>query len=105
MAQTHALARACEVELALEPTPSVLVHGDSSALASLARNLVDNAVRHAPRGSRVDVRVGVSDGTVLLQVDDAGPGIAPADRERVFDRFVRRTQGAGLHRFGRRVAG
>lgn len=55
----------------------------------MARNLIDNAVRYAPDGGRVIVRVECPDGTPELLVDDDGPGIAPADRESVFERFVR----------------
>ncbi|HWS57799.1 MAG TPA: ATP-binding protein [Actinotalea sp.] len=57
--------------------------GDAVALSRVVRNLVDNARRHA----RSRVRVCVGDGEVV--VDDDGSGIAPADRERVFERFVR----------------
>jgi signal transduction histidine kinase len=53
----------------------------------MIRNLVDNAVRHAK--SRVDIHVGSRDSNVILTVSDDGPGIAPADRARVFERFVR----------------
>ena len=66
------------------------VDGDRAALAALVRNLADNAVRYSPRGARVEVRVSQTDGAPTLQVDDAGPGIPPAERERVFDRFYRR---------------
>jgi Histidine kinase-, DNA gyrase B-, and HSP90-like ATPase/DJ-1/PfpI family len=48
---------------------------------------VDNAVRHAK--SRVDIHVGRRDSNVILTVSDDGPGIAPTDRARVFERFVR----------------
>jgi len=51
------------------------------------RNLADNAARHA--GGRLAFSVAERDGTVLLAVDDDGPGIPVADRERVFERFVR----------------
>ena len=68
----------------------VAVQGDKTALAALARNLVDNAVRYSPQGSRVEVRVMRDGGVPVLQVDDAGPGIPAGERERVFDRFYRR---------------
>lgn len=78
----------------------VIVQGDAAALTVLARNLVDNAVRYAPPGARVQVQVWNDAGVPTLQVDDAGPGIAPADRERVFDRFYRHAahdeSGSGL---------
>ncbi len=61
--------------------------GDSPALSQVIRNLLNNAARHAI--SRTDVTVRVASGQVLLEVSDDGLGIAPADRERVFDRFVR----------------
>lgn len=59
--------------------------GDPASLERAVVNVLDNAVKFSPAGSaiRVSLRAGV------LDVDDAGPGIAPADRERVFDRFWR----------------
>jgi two-component system OmpR family sensor kinase/two-component system sensor histidine kinase QseC len=47
-------------------------------------------VRYSPPCARVELRVSQDDGTALLQVDDSGPGIPPAERARVFDRFYRR---------------
>jgi signal transduction histidine kinase len=66
--------------------PACLI-GDRVAVSRVIRNLVDNAVRHAK--SRVDVQVGSDDSNVTLTVTDDGPGIAPGDRARVFERFVR----------------
>jgi len=63
------------------------VSGDPDALRGMITNLLANAVRHAATGVRVDVR-SVS-GSVELTVADDGPGIAAADRARVFDRFTR----------------
>lgn len=63
------------------------VDGDAAGLRRVLGNLADNAARHA-RG-RVAFTLAERDGSVELTVDDDGPGIAPADRERVFDRFVR----------------
>lgn len=57
--------------------------GDAAALGRVVRNLVDNALRHAATAVRVEVADGV------VRVLDDGPGVPAADRERVFERFVR----------------
>jgi signal transduction histidine kinase len=65
----------------------------------LAGTLLDNACRYAPAGGAVRVSAGVQGGRVLLAVEDSGPGIPPAERSRLFDRFRRATDhpyGAGL---------
>jgi len=67
-------------------SPPVLVLGDRAALARLVGNLVDNAERVA---TQVRVSAHREQGLAVLDVDDDGPGIDPADRERVFDRWVR----------------
>ncbi len=71
----------------------VWVRGDAATLTVLARNLADNAVRYAPPAARVEVRVLEEAGSALLRVDDAGPGIPPEERSRVFDRFYRHAAG------------
>ncbi len=63
------------------------VLGDRAALAQVTRNLVDNAARHA--ATRVQVAVGTDATTVWLSVDDDGSGVPEAERERIFERFVR----------------
>jgi signal transduction histidine kinase len=63
------------------------VDGDPAGLRRVLRNLGDNAARHA--GGRLAFSVAERDGMVLLAVDDDGAGIPEADRERVFERFVR----------------
>lgn len=87
-------------ELELLSDAALPLQGQPTALASLVRNLVDNALRHGPPGSRVQVWTGVEGGTPMLRVDDAGPGLPPAERARVFDRFYRRAgegvPGSGL---------
>lgn len=97
----YAIERGSELELDAED--GVLVDGERGALAALVRNLADNAVRYAPPGSRVKVTVMLDGAVPVLVVDDPGPGIPEADRERVFDRFFRRdaadgegAQGTGL---------
>lgn len=63
------------------------VVGDPVALGQVVRNLLDNAVRHAT--SRVAVHLTSEQGEAVLRIDDDGPGVPEADRERVFERFVR----------------
>jgi signal transduction histidine kinase len=73
------------------------VCGDPQQLTRLLQNLIDNARRHA--ASRVAVELSTEGDEVVLIVSDDGLGIAPADRERIFDRFARldeaRSQDAG----------
>jgi two-component system OmpR family sensor kinase len=81
-------ARGVDLGLALaEPLPLV---GDADALRILVDNLIDNAVRHAPPGTAVDVSV---DRRGRLAVEDRGPGLPPDELDAVFERF-RRGRGA-----------
>ena len=105
-----------DVDLAL-----LLTEGDPcvapilpSALEVLAANLVDNAIKHSPRGGRVRAEALCADGRTLLRVADAGPGIPVAERGRVLRRFYRlgggTEPGAGLglsivHRICERYGG
>lgn len=97
---THELALARDIDLSLETEPDIVVNGDAEALRILVRNLVDNAVRYSPPKGSVQIRCRATAQGALLEVNDAGPGIAPPDRERVFDRFYRRAaaqeSGTGL---------
>jgi signal transduction histidine kinase len=70
-------------DVAVEVSGTGRARGDEVAVGRVLRNLAENALRHA----RGRVRVEVADGRV--SVADDGPGIPPADRERVFERFVR----------------
>jgi signal transduction histidine kinase len=79
------------------PEEPVRVRGDADAVTDALRNLVENAVAHAPPGTEVTVAVHPDGG---VSVFDRGPGVAPEDRARVFERFWRgrdeRQAGAGL---------
>ncbi|MBY8851972.1 HAMP domain-containing histidine kinase, partial [Saccharothrix sp. MB29] len=68
---------------------SAHVSGDPQRLAQVLANLTDNARQATGLDGRVRLRVSAADGLVVLTVVDDGPGVAPADRERVFDRLVR----------------
>jgi two-component system sensor histidine kinase TctE len=62
-------------------------------LRELLANLIDNAIRYAPVGGRITVRCGVQGGVggvrPFLEVEDDGPGVAPSERQKVFERFYR----------------
>lgn len=87
-------AEAAGVHLAVDPEPAPVL-GDPARLRQLVTILVDNAVRHSPPGGTVRITVRPTDGGsgravaggATLAVDDAGPGVAPENRQRVFDRF------------------
>lgn len=89
VAEQHPLAMAKQVDLGISEAMACAIDADAEALRIMLGNLVDNAVRYSPAGGRVDVAVTCDDQRVLLTVRDCGPGIAVADRERVFDRFFR----------------
>jgi signal transduction histidine kinase len=69
--------------------PGIVVSGDPDALKRAVANLLENAVRYSPPGSRVRLAVGSERGRAWVAVSDEGPGIAPEDQPRVFDRFWR----------------
>ena len=84
-------ARGSAVRPHCAATGPVPVSGNPEQLRRLLRNLLDNALRHADAEVRVTVRAGSGErpGAVVLEVADDGPGIEPADHERVFERFTR----------------
>ena len=81
-------AAAAGIDLVLEAGAGVHVLGSPFALARVIRNLIDNAIRHAPRGSIVRVSVSAERGAVVRVVDQ-GPGFSPDFREQAFERFTR----------------
>lgn len=85
-----------DVRFAVEVVPAeVTVFADRGRLRQVVANLVDNAARHGPAGGEVRVRACGTGGGLVLEVRDQGPGIAVADRERVFERFVRGERAGG----------
>ena len=86
-------ARLKNMDLGLADSPTAqqmpTLKGQPEALRILRRNLLENAVKYTPPGGQVDVSFDVQQGQPVLTVEDSGPGIAPENRPRVFDRFFR----------------
>jgi two-component system sensor histidine kinase TctE len=76
------------IDLGADVTPASIL-ADPSLIDDLLSNLVDNALKYTPAGGTVTVSTGQKDGKAHITVDDTGPGIPEADRERVRQRFVR----------------
>lgn len=89
VADLLSLAEARGVDLGVARLDPVQLTGTRVDVRTLVRNAVDNAVRYTPAGGRVDISVFDEAGSAVLRVDDSGPGIAPDQRERVFDAFYR----------------
>lgn len=89
MAQLAPLAMERRIELALEAPDQLWRTVDEAALGSIVGNLVDNAIRYGREGGNVVVNLRGEGGQLLLHVQDDGPGIPPAERARVFERFYR----------------
>jgi signal transduction histidine kinase len=88
-AQLGVLAEERELRMAIATEDQVTVLADRAILRRAVVNVIDNAIKHAPRGSTVEVRVGTENGHATVAVRDRGPGIAPEHRDRIFDRFYR----------------
>jgi signal transduction histidine kinase len=95
--------RAAEGDVDLEvpaPPGPCWGRGDPSAVARVVRILLDNALRHAPGSSTVRVLPAYHGENATVAVDDDGPGVAPDDRERIFERFERGSAPSGESGFG-----
>lgn len=83
------LARAQHAHIALDGDATLVAQADANAVRRVLINLLDNAIKYGPRGQTVRVVVAGVDDVVQLAVEDEGPGIAPADRDRVWRAFER----------------
>jgi len=83
------------IDLGVSECEPVVLCGDPEGLRVLLGNLLTNALRYSPAGGRVDVVLRRESEQARLDVVDNGPGIPPAERERVFERFYRRPGSEG----------
>jgi len=82
------------------PRAFPIVDADPARVTQVLRNLLDNALKYSPQGGIIVVRGQVGKGQVVLSVADQGVGIAPADLNRLFEKFFRAESGLGRHVVG-----
>jgi len=97
----EAAARERRVALSLEAPDAVPAEVDPEKLSRILLNLLGNALRFSPAGSRIVCRIEDGGASARIEVDDQGPGVPVQERERIFERFRRgegaaRTEGSGL---------
>lgn len=93
-----ALERDQELTLELDETADLLLRGDAPSLGILLQNLVGNALQYTPEGGCIQIALQGQGDSLLLSVQDSGPGVPQEQREQLFQRFYRQGpgQGAGL---------
>ncbi len=89
LSETLPAANAKDIGIELRGAPQAMVRGHRDDLVLLARNLLDNAIKYTPAGGHIAIRLDTPPEGARLLIDDNGPGIPPAERTRVFDRFYR----------------
>jgi len=94
------LSAARHVKLDVRSCDGVRVEADRDALVQILRNLLENAIKYGPEGQTVRVTVEASNGVARLSVEDQGPGVPQAERERIWQPYQRlsrdrRAAGAG----------
>ena len=86
----EAVAPERDITLRLLPGPGIPeVVGDDARLRQVLGNLVGNAIRHPPQDASIEICVGTTDTSVLLEVRDTGPGLSEEEAQHVFERFYR----------------
>jgi signal transduction histidine kinase len=94
-----AMARQVEITITAEPSLTTC-RTDAMRVEQILGNVLNNAVRHAPERSEVEVRIRSDDGRVFFHVEDEGPGVPETELEHIFDVYVTKageeSRGLGL---------
>jgi two-component system sensor histidine kinase TctE len=88
-------ALAAGMDLGFEGADRLVIEGDALQLREAMTNLIDNALRYTPRGSRITLRVQPLGGGAQLEVEDNGPGLSTEDMAHAFQRFWRASEQPG----------
>lgn len=94
IAEAFTFAESKKTDLGAERLDAVIVNADRLALHTVLRNLIDNAIRYTPEEGRVDIRAYYETGFVIIEVQDNGPGMSQADREKACEPFFRAGDGS-----------
>jgi signal transduction histidine kinase len=98
--EVRALAEGSEHAIHVEADDPVFALGDEQRILQIARNLVENALKHTPAGTNVVISALADEGAATFSVRDDGPGVPEGDQEHLFDRFYRadggKASGSGL---------
>ena len=78
------------------PEEPLLLQADTTFLVQALKNLVDNAIKYSPNKGRVNIKVQKQVDSVLMSVEDFGPGIAPLDQRKIFKRFYHSESQVGM---------
>jgi len=97
-------AEARTVEIGRVGLDALAAAGEPRAIVQILVNLLGNAIRHSPDGSRVSVILAIADGYASVTVADQGKGIDAADQERIFGKFERAGEGGGDAGLGLAIA-
>jgi signal transduction histidine kinase len=97
MVRERATEDGVRVAFTADPAVDVVVDGDERRIKQVIFNLLSNAVKFTPTGGEVDVSTTRANGEVRVSVADTGPGIAPEDRERIFEEFQQTETGGVQH--------
>jgi two-component system sensor histidine kinase BaeS len=89
-------ARSRSIDFSVQVNARPVIVSDGDRVLQIVDNLLSNAFRATPDGGRIALELGQANGTVRVAIEDNGPGIAPADRERLFRPFVSGQGGTGL---------
>jgi signal transduction histidine kinase len=98
--EVRAVAEGSGHILRIDADEPAVALGDDQRILQIARNLIENALKHTPPGTSVVIAAAVQDGRATLRVRDDGPGVPESDREHLFERFYRadggKASGSGL---------
>lgn len=94
------LAEAKHIDLGIEEITSIALYADPEALRLILKNALENAIKYAPTGGKVTIKLFSENNSAIIEIVDNGPGISLSERERVFDPFYRiqdaAVEGSGL---------